>query len=64
MSVQAVVERKRGKTRRGRGFSRSELQEVKLDFAKALKLRLPIDKRRKTKLDENVKALKQFAQKK
>jgi len=64
MSVQAVVERKRGKTRRGRGFSRSELQEVKLDFAKALRLLLPIDKKRKTKLDENVKALKQFAQKK
>lgn len=64
MSLQAVIERKRGKLRRGRGFSRSELQEAELDFAQALKLRLPIDKRRKTKLDQNVKALKQFARKK
>lgn len=64
MSVQAIVEKKAGKTRSGRGFSRSELREVELDFCQALRLRLLIDKRRKTKREENVKALKQLLQKK
>jgi len=64
MSVQAEVEKKHGKPRRGKGFSKSELREVELDFSQALRLRLPIDKRRKTKREENVKSLKQFMQKK
>jgi len=58
------VAKKFGKTRSGRGFSRGELSEVGLDFSRALKLRLPIDKRRKTKRTENVKVLKQFLRKK
>ncbi len=64
MSAQATVAKRFGKTRKGRGFSRSELREVELDFREALKLHLPIDKRRKTKRAENVKALKQFLRKK
>jgi ribosomal protein L13E len=64
MSVQATVAGKFGKTRRARGFSRGELGEVGLDFAQALRLRLPIDMRRKTKRAENVKALKQFLRRK
>jgi len=64
MSAQATVVKKFGKTRRGRGFSRDELKEVGLDFHQALKLRLQIDKRRKTKRPENVKTLKQFLRKK
>jgi len=64
MSAQATVEKKFGKTRKGRGFSGDELREVELDFQQALKLRLPIDKRRKTTHAENVKALKQFLRKK
>jgi len=64
MSVQATVAKKFGKARKARGFSRGELGEAGLDFAQALRLRLPIDMRRKTKLAENVKALKQFLRKK
>jgi ribosomal protein L13E len=64
MSAQATVAKKFGRTRRARGFSRGELREVELDFQRALKLRLPIDKMRKTKRAENVKALKQFLRKK
>ena len=64
MSAQATVAKKFGKTRRARGFSKSELREVELDFCQALKLHLPVDKRRKTKRAENVKALKQFLRKK
>lgn len=67
MSVHAVAEatvpKKSGKRRRGRGFSRTELAEVGLDFSQALKLRLRVDQRRKTKHAENVKALKQFLRK-
>lgn len=64
MSAQATVAKKFGRTRRARGFSRGELREVELDFQRALKLRLPVDKMRKTKRAENVKALKQFLRKK
>jgi len=64
MSVQPSVGNKFGKTRDGKGFSKDELQEVKLDFPQALKLGLPIDQRRRTKRTENVKTLKQFLRKK
>ncbi len=64
MSAQATVAKKFGKTRGGRGFSREELREVNLDFQQALRLKLPVDKRRKTKRAENVKALKHFLRKK
>jgi ribosomal protein L13E len=64
MSIQPNVAKKFGKTHKGKGFSRDELQEAKLDFHQALKLGLPIDQRRKTKRTENVKALKQFLRKK
>jgi len=64
MSAEVTVVKKFGKTRKGRGFSRSELREVELDFQQALTLRLPIDQRRKTKHAENVKVLKRLLQKK
>jgi ribosomal protein L13E len=63
MSVKAVVKKKSDKTRSGRGFSREELKDAGIDVHKALKLRLPIDLRRKTKHQENVSALKEFLQK-
>jgi len=59
MSAYSVVEKRGGKTRRGKGFSRGELREVGLDFQTALRLRIPVDERRKTKHEENVKTLKQ-----
>lgn len=63
-TAEAVVAKKLGRTRKGRGFSRDELKEVKLDFNQALRLHLPVDTRRKTKHEENVKALKLFLRKK
>jgi len=63
MSVQSVAEKRGGETRRGRGFSRGELREVGIDFQTALRLRIPIDKRRKTRREENVKTLKQHLRK-
>jgi ribosomal protein L13E len=53
-----------GKQRSGRGFSREELQKAGLNRAEAKKLKIPVDLRRKTAHDQNVKALKAYAEKK
>jgi ribosomal protein L13E len=46
-------------TRKGRGFSRSELKESGLDNLKVVrKNRIPIDVFRKTKIPENIEQLK------
>ena len=58
MKVQSAVRKKGGRTRGGRGFSRGELREAKMNHKQALKLGIPIDPRRKTKHEENVKTLK------
>lgn len=57
MNVQAVAKKKR-KTRTGKGFSQEELGEVGLSFTEALKMDIPIDKRRRSKHKENVDALR------
>ena len=59
MKVYAVVHRGR-KLGKGRGFSREELREVGLNFRAALRLGIPIDKKRKTKHSENVKLLEEY----
>ena len=59
MKIQALVKRKR-RIRAGRGFSREELRKVNLSVREALKLGIPIDVRRSTMHEENVKALKSF----
>ncbi len=51
-----VTSRKR--TREGRGFSRNELLQVGLSFREAIRLGIPIDKRRDTVYEENVATLK------
>jgi len=48
----------RGIEKEGKGFSREELKEVGLSLKQAIKLKIPVDKRRKTKYEENVKILK------
>jgi len=63
MSVQPVVQKRGYETREGKGFSRDELKEVGIDFKTALRLHVPIDKRRETKHEENVKTLKRLLQK-
>ena len=60
MSIEAIVKRKR-KTRKGKGFSRGELKEADLSFSEALKQRIPIDTKRSTKHEENVKRLKTYS---
>ena len=57
MEIQAVVWKKT-KERKAKGFSRAELKEIGLSLGDALKLGIPIDSRRRTKHEENVKVLK------
>jgi ribosomal protein L13E len=54
----ATVYKKDGKPKDGRGFSKDELRKAELDLKKALKLKIPVDSRRRTSHEENVKALK------
>ena len=61
MQLQPKVQRK-SKPRRGRGFSRAELREAGTDFRQALKSRIPVDQRRKTKYESNIEILKQYLQ--
>ena len=60
MKIQPIVQKKGGRTKGGRGFSRGELREVGIDIKRALKLGISVDVRRKTKHEENVRRLKQF----
>ena len=55
----------REKQRHGKGFSRGELRKAGTSMKEALKLKVPVDPRRKTAHEENVEAVKAFmAQKK
>lgn len=60
MKVYAVVFRKDGKPRKGRGFSKGELAKVALDHAKAWRLGIPVDLRRTTLHEENIEKLKEY----
>jgi ribosomal protein L13E len=59
-TVKAEVTSPRHKQREGRGFSRNELREAGSDRTEALKLKIPLDDKRKTVHAENVEALKAF----
>jgi LSU ribosomal protein L13E len=48
----------KGKIKEAKGFSEQELKEVNLTIKEALKLKIPVDIRRKTKYQENVEKLK------
>ncbi len=58
--VKPLVFKKGRKQRLGRGFSLGELKEVKLSLKQALKLGIPVDLRRRTVHEDNVKFLKEF----
>lgn len=60
MKVEAVVYKKNGKPRKGKGFSRKELEKAVITIKEALKLGIPVDRRRSSAYKENIEALKQF----
>jgi large subunit ribosomal protein L13e len=61
--IKPEVAKSHGKLRKGRGFSVEELKKAGIDKAEAKKLEIPLDKRRRTTHDQNVKAVKTFAEK-
>jgi large subunit ribosomal protein L13e len=48
------------RVREGKGFSKGELDEVKLTMSKARSLGIPVDTRRKSSYDDNIDILKEF----
>ncbi|MEM1563197.1 MAG: ribosomal protein L13e [Candidatus Bathyarchaeia archaeon] len=60
VEAKPLVFKKGGKQRLGKGFSLGELKEVRLSLKQALKLGIPVDSRRRTVHETNVKALKEF----
>jgi large subunit ribosomal protein L13e len=56
--------RKAGKQRYGKGFSRDELKRAGLSLKEALSFGVPVDSRRKSAHEENVKVVKTFLESK
>jgi large subunit ribosomal protein L13e len=56
------VYKKGGKQRFGKGFSREELKSAKLSLKDALRLKIPVDSRRRTLHEENVEVIKSLLQ--
>jgi ribosomal protein L13E len=52
------VHRRDGKQVEGKGFSLDELKKAGSSLTEAVRLRVPVDPRRRTVHDENVEALK------
>jgi len=57
MEIEAIVFKKNGRPRKGKGFSRKELEKVGIKVNEALKLGIPVDKRRSSSHEENIKVL-------
>lgn len=60
IAVKPKVLRRGGKQRLGKGFSREELKKAGLNLKEALRLRIPIDSRRRTTHEENIAVIKTF----
>jgi ribosomal protein L13E len=56
----AKILKRDGKQRAGKGFSREELKQAGTNPKEALKLKIPIDLKRKTVHEENVATLRTF----
>jgi ribosomal protein L13E len=61
--IKPVINKKGGKQRAGKGFSTKELEKAGLTPAEEKKLEIPVDKRRETVHDQNVEAVKVYAEK-
>ncbi len=61
--LKPVVTSQSGRERKGKGFSPDEIKDAGLKVADARKLKISVDRKRKTKHEENVEALKHHAEK-
>lgn len=64
VAAKPKVFKKAGRQRYGKGFSREELKTAGLSLKEALKFGVPVDSRRKTAHEENVKVVKTFLESK
>ena len=60
MKIRPIVRKKKNGMKEGKGFSKGELEKVGIDFKQALRAKIPIDLRRQTKHEENIKLLKHY----
>jgi ribosomal protein L13E len=60
ISAKPKVYKKGGKERFGKGFSREELKKVGLSLKEALRMKIPVDCRRRTAHEENIEVIKTF----
>ena len=60
--IKPQVTKKSGK-RQGKGFSPEELKKAGLNKAEAKRLKIPVDNRRKTTHEQNIKTIKTYAEK-
>jgi ribosomal protein L13E len=61
--IKAMITAQSGKERPGKGFSPDELKEAGLTTGDARKLKVPVDRKRKTSHEENITALKSHYEK-
>lgn len=61
--IKPVITKQDGKQRAGRGFSPDEIKEAGLNYGEARELSIPVDFKRKTSHEENIKTLKAHAEK-
>ena len=61
--INPSIEKSDGRQRGGKGFSLEEIKKAGLDQSEARKMKIPVDKRRRTAHDANVVELKAFKEK-
>lgn len=61
--INPSIEKSNGRQRSGKGFSLEEIKKAGLEQSEARKMKIPVDKRRRTVHDANVLELKAFKEK-
>jgi ribosomal protein L13E len=61
--IKPSIQKSDGRHRSGRGFSLEEIKKAGLDQSEAKKMKIPVDKRRKTAHEANISELKAFKKK-
>jgi ribosomal protein L13E len=61
--INPSIQKSDGRHRSGKGFSVEEIKKAGLDQSEAKKMKIPVDKRRKTAHDANILELKAFKEK-
>jgi large subunit ribosomal protein L13e len=61
--IKPTVASQAGKRRLGKGFSPDELKEAGINATDARKLRIPVDRKRRSSREENIETLKAHMEK-